>query len=105
MDYGVFFPQRLAKLRLLKNVSAREMSLTIGQSSSYINSIENGKAFPSMQGFFYICEYLNVTPQEFFESDNVCPERLNELVEEAKKLDETSLSLVLSLIRRLNGSE
>lgn len=103
MDYGAFFPQRLAKLRLHKNVSAREMSLEIGQSSSYINSIENGKAFPSMQGFFYICEYLHVTPQEFFETDNVWPERLNEVIEEAKKLDEASLSLVLALMRKLNG--
>lgn len=42
------------------------MSLAIGQNSSYINRIENQRAFPSMQGFFYICEYLGVTPGAFF---------------------------------------
>ena len=56
----------LAQLRAQKGVSAREMSLAIGQNSSYINRIENQRAFPSMQGFFYICEYLGVTPGAFF---------------------------------------
>ena len=60
--YEEFFSRRLAQLRAQKGVSAREMSLAIGQNSSYINRIENQRAFPSMQGFFYICEYLGVTP-------------------------------------------
>lgn len=47
-------------------VSCREMSLTIGLSESYINKVENGKTLPSMQNFFYICYYLDVTPEEFF---------------------------------------
>ena len=59
-------PACLAQLRAQKGVSAREMSLAIGQNSSYINRIENQRAFPSMQGFFYICEYLGVTPGAFF---------------------------------------
>lgn len=52
--YEEFFSRRLAQLRAQKGVSAREMSLAIGQNSSYINRIENQRAFPSMQGFFYI---------------------------------------------------
>ena len=64
-----FFSERLSVLRLKKNVSAREMSLALGQNASYINRIENRMAFPSMQVFFYMCEYLEVTPQELFETD------------------------------------
>ena len=56
------FYQRLIKLRTEKGVSARDMSLSIGQSPGYINSLENRNGFPSMQVFFYICEYLGVTP-------------------------------------------
>ena len=63
--YEEQFPVRLAKLRTAKGVSARDMSLSIGQSAGYINHIENGKALPSMAGFFYICEFLDITPQEF----------------------------------------
>ena len=56
--YEEFLPQRLTQLRMQKNVSARDMSLSLGQANNYINSIENRKALPSMQSFFYICEYL-----------------------------------------------
>ena len=49
------FITRLTELRIKHGVSARDMSLSIGQNSSYINNIENGKALPSMTVFFYIC--------------------------------------------------
>ena len=41
------FALRLAQLREKKNVSAREMSLAIGQNPGYINNIESGKSLPS----------------------------------------------------------
>lgn len=62
------FIQRLTQLRQQKGVSARDMSLSIGQNPSYINNIENGKALPSMMVFFYICDYFNISPKEFFDS-------------------------------------
>ena len=36
-----FISGRIAKLRTDKNISARDMSLSLGQSQSYINNIEN----------------------------------------------------------------
>jgi len=65
--YEKEFSKRLCELRLEKGVSAREMSLSLGQSASYINRIENGKMLPSMGGFFKICDYLSITPQSFFQ--------------------------------------
>lgn len=59
------FSDRLCKLRTQKKVSARDMSLSLGQSPGYINRIENRKALPSMSSFFAICEFLGVTPAEF----------------------------------------
>ena len=103
MEYEVFVPERIAQLRLQKNVSARDMSLSLGQAANYINSIENRKALPSMQSFFYICEYLGVTPQEFFDAGNACPVRLRELMDEAKRLDESALVHLLALMRELNA--
>ena len=47
------FSTRLAQLRTDEEISAREMSLDLGQNPSYINRIENQKAYPSMQVFFY----------------------------------------------------
>ena len=103
MEYEVFVPERIAQLRLQKNVSARDMSLSLGQAANYINSIENRKALPSMQSFFYICEYLGVTPQEFFDEGNACPGRLRELMDEAKHLDDNALGHLLALIRELSA--
>lgn len=103
MEYEVFVPERIAQLRLQKNVSARDMSLSLGQAANYINSIENRKALPSMQSFFYICEYLGVTPQEFFDEGNACPVRLRELMDEAKRLDDNALVHLLALMRELNA--
>lgn len=63
--YEDFVPERIAQLRTKKGVSARDMSLSLGQANNYINNIENKKSLPAMQSFFYICEYLGVTPKEF----------------------------------------
>lgn len=61
------FSLRLAQLREKKGVSARDMSLSMGQNPGYINNIESGKSMPSLTGIFYICDYLGITPSEFFD--------------------------------------
>lgn len=81
--YETFFCERLAQLRLEKGVSAREMSLALGQSESYINRIENNQMLPSLTVFFYICDYFHITPKEFFEND---PEIDLEYIELARNL-------------------
>lgn len=60
------FSNRIRNLRNLKKISAREMSLSLGQNVNYINLIENGKRYPSLQGFFAICNYLEISPEDFF---------------------------------------
>lgn len=90
-EYEKRFGERLAKLRMDKGVSARDMSLSLGQSAGYINNIENKNNFPSMTVFFYICEYLGVTPMEFFDFDAQSPTRLAELTKHLKHLDREQL--------------
>jgi len=103
MDYIDFFPKRLESLRLQKNVSARDMSLSLGQSESYINKIENKRTLPSMTGFFYICEYLSISPQEFFAAELAAPEKTREIYEQAAALTPTQAEHVLQIIRDING--
>ncbi|MDO4345298.1 MAG: helix-turn-helix transcriptional regulator [Eubacteriales bacterium] len=97
--YEDFFAERLASLREQKNVSAREMSLSLGQNSSYINRIENKQAFPSMQSFFYICEYLGISPKDFFDTDIQNPTKLTELTNELKKLNDMQLNALISVAK------
>lgn len=100
--YEEFFAKRVASLRIAKGVSARDMSLSIGQSESYINKIENGKSFPSMQIFFYICDYLKVTPKEFFEENISDPVAMSEAITHLEKLNKEQFDNILNIIKGLS---
>lgn len=100
--YDDYFADRLSSLRLQKNVSAREMSLSLGQNGSYINRIENHHTLPSMRLFFYICEYLKITPKEFFDTELSNPVKINEIIEELKKMDSTQLDTIMAVAKGLN---
>ena len=93
------FALRLAQLREKKGVSARDMSLSIGQNAGYINNIELGKSRPSLECFFYICDYLGITPSEFFDLEDPDPARLNGIIEQLKKLNDKQLAAVDLLLR------
>ena len=95
------FYDRLIKLRTEKKVSAREMSLDIGQSPGYINGLENRNGFPSMQLFFYICEYLGVTPSEFFDEGNNHPIEYQELLKDLDALSDENRRNVLAIFKGL----
>ncbi|MBQ3063786.1 MAG: helix-turn-helix transcriptional regulator [Clostridia bacterium] len=99
--YAEEFSVRLARLRNKKGVSARDMSLSIGQNPGYINNIESGKALPSMQAFFFICDYLGITPAEFFDIDSATPEKLSALLSDLKRLDENQLDSIQVLVKGL----
>lgn len=81
------FVKRLTQLRMQKGVSARDMSLSLGQSETYINKIENHAALPSMSVFFYICEYLDISPAEFFDDEVEHPEKLQKAINNLRRLD------------------
>lgn len=95
------FAMRLAALRTKKNVSAREMSLSIGQNQGYINHIETGQGTPSLSGIFYICEYLGITPSEFFDFEARNPVKLHKINEYLKKLSDEQLEMVETLVKNL----
>lgn len=105
MDYVNWFPKRITELRLQKGVSARDMSLSLGQSESYINKIENKRAMPSMTGFFYICEYLGVSPQEFFNIESSAPEKEKELFKTFNKLTAQQMEHMLLIIKDIIGDK
>lgn len=96
-----FFTKRLVELRQNKGVSARDMSLSIGQSTGYINNIENGVNYPSMTMFFYICDYLGVTPKEFFDTEMANPTKSKELLSAANKLSNEQLDHLIAIAKGL----
>lgn len=101
MDYLEWFCNRVTQLRMQKGVSARDMSLSLGQSACYINKIENRRTLPSMAGFLYICEYFGITPKEFFDTDVTDPNQVRGIAEAAQKLSPEQSELILRLMKEL----
>ncbi len=99
----IFFATRLSNLRESKDISAREMSLALGQSESYINKIENGKSLPSMQIFFYICEYLEITPKDFFDDNITFPTEVNDLIKSINKLNKEQFDNLIFIVNQFNS--
>lgn len=105
MDYLNWFPSRLAELRTQKGISARDMSLSLGQSESYINKIENKRALPSMAGFIYICEYLGITPQDFFNADSLAPQKSKAVLAELENLTASQADHLMLIIKDITGNK
>lgn len=73
---------------------------SLGQNVNYINLIENGKRLPSLQGFFAICDYLGVTPAEFFgEKEAEQPCEISELDALFEQLSLRQKQSIAALIR------
>ena len=92
------FAERLATLRTKAGVSARDMSLSIGQNPGYINDIESGKATPSLAGIIYICDFFKITPSEFFDMESVNPTKLKPLVDKMRLLNDKQLDTITTLV-------
>lgn len=85
-------------MREERGISARDMSLSLGWSEGNINNIESGKSYPSMQSFYYITEFLKVTPKEFFDYDTPEPALISDIAGNLKKLDKNIIRDIACLI-------
>ncbi len=98
-----YIRQRISALRVQKGVSEYKMSLDLGHSKGYMQSISSGRALPSMGEFLYICHYLRVTPKEFFDESIREPGRANELYELAKAMSPEDIDILIAMAKRLNA--
>lgn len=101
-EWRAFFAERVSGLRMSKSgkLSSRKLSQELNQCESYINKIETGHALPSMEMFFKICEYFDVTPSEFF-LDTADPKQKSELEELYSAMSSDSRMLLMQLARKL----
>lgn len=99
MDYD-YIRQRITDLRIKKGVSEYQMSLDLGHSRSYVQNIASGRSKPSIEEFLYICEYLEVTPRDFFDESATEPILIQKALEGLRHLSDKDLLSLLSLIDR-----
>ena len=100
-----FIQTRITELRLKKNVSEYQMSTELGQNKGYIQAISSGKALPSMTQFLRICDYFDISPLQFFDSESVNPQLLHRAMEGMRRLDENDLIMLIGLINRLQSEK
>ena len=96
-----FIRQRITQLRIQKNVSEYRMSMDLGNSKGYIQSISSGRALPSMSEFLNICEYFDITPIEFFDENYREKTMTSKLQDELETLKQNDLELLIQLVKRL----
>ena len=97
-----YIRDRISKLRTKKNISEYKMSLDLGHSKSYIQSISSGKSLPSLSEFLYICDYLGVTPKEFCDDTVTEPTLVNELYNRTKEMSKEDILVLINTAKRLN---
>ncbi len=100
-----FIKERYAKIRLAHNISARKLSIELGQSTEYINQIETGKSMPSLEGLFNFCDYFNLTLGEFFEEKITFPIEYKNIIEELDKMDVLEINKIYDLLKLINNKK
>ena len=65
------------------------------------DKIQVGEFCRRASGIFYICEYLGITPKDFFDIDAASPSKANELYSIAKGLSNEQLDNLIALAKGL----
>ena len=96
----VFVRNRISELRSKKGISEYRMSLDLGHSKSYMQSISSGRSLPSLAEFLYICDYLGVTPKEFFDTETQEVQEVSQLNKLAQHLSIEDLNILIGIAER-----
>lgn len=96
-----YIARRITQLRMARNISEYQMSLELGHSKSYVQSITSRKSMPSAQELFNIADYFDMTLAEFFDDENETSPTAQKAIRAIRKLDERDAELALGLIQRL----
>ena len=95
-----FIRDRITQLRLKKNVSEYQMSYDLGHSRGYVYNISSGKALPPLKEFLAICDYFEISPQQFFDTSDTNPTLIQNALDGMKQLDEGDMLILLGIINR-----
>jgi len=104
MDYVRFLRDRITHLRLKKGVSEYQMSLSLGHSRSYIQGITSGRKLLSFTEFFYMCDYFEISPKDFFDDGIVNPILIQKAVDGMKDMHDKDVITLIYLIDRLKDA-
>ena len=96
-----FIRNRITELRLKKGVSEYQMSMDLGKQQDH-----RRKSYPCYwqgQQFLNICEYMEITPFQFFDAQENNPQLIKKALDGMRKLSDDDLIMLIGLIGRLNS--
>ena len=94
-----FIAERVTQITDQKKISYYRMSYELGQSRSYMCKVASGEIKPSMSSFFAICDYLEVTPAEFF--DPTITKETRAILNLILKLPEQKREMIVEIVTAL----
>ena len=92
---------RIGYFRNKNNLSARETSLQLGFSDSFINRIERKSVELKVSTLVNFMELCNITPEEFFYYKPENYEKDKELLQIIKSLSNENKDALIDIARRL----
>ena len=90
---------RIGYFRNLKNLSARELSLRLGKSPTYINQIESRNFNLSLPALFDIIDVLEISWAEFFADNYADYKQDKEIMDILNKLPSDRKASFIDLMR------
>lgn len=102
MEYLDFVRKRITELRMAKGIkSERELSRCLGKNELYIQHITTGKQNVGLISFFEICDYFEITPQEFFDPNLHNPSLVKEAINAIENLPDDDIRQLMELAKKL----
>lgn len=100
-----FIRNQITELRLKRDISERELSLSLNKAGNYINNITSGKSLPLMENFIDICDFFEITPFEFFYPNMNNPITSKKIYDELIRLSNNNLDKFLFILETMKPEE
>ena len=88
----------IKRKRFERGLTQQDIADHLNVSVKSVSRWENGVNMPSMTAFFYICDFLHVTPEEFFSYETPNPLKTRDTYDLFCQLNDRQHDLVQSLI-------
>jgi transcriptional regulator with XRE-family HTH domain len=101
------FIENLRFLRKKRGISQLKFSEMINISPNYLNAVENGKNFPSLEVLQQIADTLEVLPYQLFIEQQVDMDQIqmNTLIPELIRINQQFSKEITELIKKCNNAE
>lgn len=100
-----FIAERITKLRMEHKVSEYQLSLDLGFSKGYIQAISSGNILPSLGSLYKICEYFDITPEQFFSGSSGDSKLMNDLLDVLREMSPEEQYTLYHFLKGGNLSE